>query len=461
MKTISKLLISQFSAITFIITVIILVVIYFNFSRWKNHDVIAQDTISYYAYLPSILIFGDPELKFIDKDKNYWEDKIWYNTTPNGKRIIKMAMGTAYCYLPFFLIAHAYAFLTDSVNDGYSLPYKVALVWSCFFYGLIGIYYLRKILRRWFYNEVLIGFIMIIIVFGTNLFNYLTYNNAMSHVYSFALINAFIWYTDKWHQKATIKTSIIIGVLAGWIFLIRPTNIIIVLMFIFYGWFSILSATERIRYFAQNFKSVLLIILFSFILCIPQLIYWKTITGNWIFYSYTGEYFYFDRPKILEGLFSWRKGWFIYTPVMITSVIGLYYLRNTVREIKIILPILFGLLIYITFSWWCWWYGGSFGQRTLVDWYGILSLPMAALLLKLMQNKVISYIGFTLITGFVFLNLFQHMQYRYESIHFDSMSQKAYFYNFGKIKKKQGLDQYFVAPDYEKAKNGIKEYYWQ
>ena len=56
----------------------------------------------------------------------------------------------------------------------------------------------------------------------------------MSHVYSFALFAVFILLTQKWYKNPSVKNSVLVGLLSGLISLIRPTNIIIVLIFVFY-----------------------------------------------------------------------------------------------------------------------------------------------------------------------------------------------------------------------------------
>lgn len=452
---------SQLSIITWVLTGIILVIVYFNFSRWKNHDVIAQDTISYYAYLPAVIIQHDPALKFIDRDPHYWGDKIWYNTTADGNRVIKMGMGMSYCYFPFFMAAHLYAQSTGQQADGYSMPYKVALVWSCFFYGMAGLYFLRKLLRVWFYDETLISIVMLLIVFGTNLYNYLTYNNPMSHTYSFALITAFIWYTEKWHRSPRMKTSVILGILAGWIFLVRPVNLLVIFIFTGYGSVSLLSLADRVRFFLAHSGRLAILTVTALITVLPQFLYWHEVTGKWMFYSYMDEHFYFNHPMIAEGLFSWRKGWLLYTPVMLLAIPGLFLLKRTVRELKLVAPLLFAAILYITFSWWCWWYGGSMGMRPLIDWYGLLALPLAAVLYRIRKNKPAYVTTLIILVGLVAYNQLQHTQYRYGSIHYDSMTREAYFYNWGRVQKRKGVDDLFHAPDYSAAKNGIREYHWE
>jgi hypothetical protein len=461
MRTFLRIARSQSSLITYWGIAVILVVVFMNFRRWKNHDVISYDTLHYYTYLPSAFIYHDLSAKYTDTDPDFFADKIWYTTTPEGNRVFKVSMGMSICYLPFFLLADAYAHITGAPADGFSQPYKFALVWSSFFYAMAGLYFLRKLLRVWFIDELLISFVMLLVIFGTNLFNYVTYNNAMSHSYSFALITAFIWCTEKWHRKATVKRSIALGILAGWIFLVRPVNLLVIFIFAGWGMHSMLSIIERIRYFFVQWKSVLLIGFCAFLFILPQLFYWKYNTGQWFFYSYTGEHFYFAHPRISEGLFSWRKGWLLYTPVMVLTFLALPFFRTKVRELTLVYPILFIVILYVTFSWWCWWYGGGFGQRSLIDWYGFFALPIAALLDGIQRKKIAWIFTVCILVLLTAWNQLQHVQYRYMSIHYDSMTRKAYFYNFARVKKRPGVETLFKAPDYDKARAGEREYFWE
>ena len=51
---------------------------------------------------------------------------------------------------------------------------------------------------------------------------------------------------------------------------------------------------------------------------VPQMIYWNEMTGHWLYFSYgSDERFFFGDPAIIKGLFSYRKGLFIYTPLLL------------------------------------------------------------------------------------------------------------------------------------------------
>jgi hypothetical protein len=104
--------------------------------------------------------------------------------------------------------------------------------------------------------------------------------------------------------------------------------------------------------------------------------YWKYITGELFFNSYVGEQFYFNNSHVLKGLFGFRKGWLIYTPIMLFSILGIYFLRNQLKHFFASISITLFIYIFVIFSWWCWWYGGSFGQRAMIDIYPLLAIPL-------------------------------------------------------------------------------------
>src|SRR4051794_30211422 len=87
----------------------------FNQERWKLKDVIAQDITNYYAYLPAFFYEKDLSLAFLSDTINAATERRYYapNRTPEGKPVIKMSMGMAISYLPFFALAHCFAQLFD------------------------------------------------------------------------------------------------------------------------------------------------------------------------------------------------------------------------------------------------------------------------------------------------------------------------------------------------------------
>lgn len=445
-------------AIIFII-IIIVSVLGKNVERWKHNEIINNDAVMYYAYLPAFCIYHDLTFQFVDSLPDDFKGRIWTFKAPNGNTTLKMTMGLAIGWIPFFYMAHLYTMFGDYPSDGYSEPYSVSIFVAAIFFLFVGLFFLRKLLLP-FFEEKIIALVMIIVVFGTNLFRYVVDEPGMPHVYSFAWINMFLYFVYRWIQKPSWSLAIWLGITAGLATLIRPANGIILLFPFILILFSKGNLIRKGNIRALNLKTLSLSALFFFLMCLPQLIYWKTMTGNWLFYSYQDEGFYFLNPHILDGLFSYRKGWFIYTPVMLFSIIGFFFTSQNLKDWRNASLIFLSVFIFIVFSWWCWWYGGSFGARPMIDIYGILAIGLAAFINKIFSLKkvFIKLLFLIVLAFFIYLNQYQIKQYRTSLLHWDSMTKEVYYKILFTQKWPDGYDKMIQTPNYEKAKKGIDEY---
>ncbi|MFZ2351428.1 MAG: hypothetical protein WAW24_07795, partial [Bacteroidales bacterium] len=115
------------------------------------------------------------------------------------------------------------------------------------------------------------------------------------------------------------------------------------------------------------------------------------------------------------------------------------------------------LNIYIIFSWWCWWYGGGFGQRAFIDSYALMAVATASLL-SAGIGTVRKWIRYPVMAAFLLfacLGVFYNVQYYHGAIHWDSMTREAYFDSFGRIKPSERFTQLLDEPDYERAREGL------
>lgn len=438
---------------------ITIVEVHLNLSKFNNSDVLKWDVAAYYSYLPATFIDKDITLKFVNNENNAKEYgvKYWYIEDAQKNRIIKYSLGMSILYSPFFLIAHAIALILNLQSDGFSPIYEFFIEFSGLFYLIIGFYYLRKLLLN-FYPEKTVAFSLLIVFFGTNLLYYSTVEAAMSHAFTFSLFSIILYYINKFYDSNSLKSIIILSVLYGLIVLVRPVNVLFIIPFIFYKIHTLMDIKQRIIFFIKNYNYVIYFIIVFIITISPQLMYYKYVTGNWIAYSYGEERFYFLSPKIYEVILSFRKGWIIYTPLMILSIFGINQLKlHTSKGFYISLIITLPLFLYVTASWWCWWYGGSFSQRALIDLYPLLIFPIASII----QN-VFNYSNFfkksiiIIISLFILLNIFQTFQYKYNIIDFDGMTKEEYLQVFGKMDSQYIDTTLLDKPDYKKAMKGIR-----
>ena len=127
--------------------------------------------------------------------------------------------------------------------------------------------------------------------------------------------------------------------------------------------YAVFCLKKKIQLLFEHKKSVFLLILTGIIMISPQLFLWKYSSGQWIYNSYAayGHEFHFTHPHIIEGFFSYRKGWLLYSPIMTIAIIGLipFYRRFKFFFAGVFIFLL--LNIYFVLSWHMWWYAGCFG----------------------------------------------------------------------------------------------------
>jgi hypothetical protein len=346
-------------------------------------------------------------------------------------------MGMAIFYSPAFFIGHIVALITDYSADGFSSPYQWALIANGILFFIIGLFILRKVLLR-FFSDLVVTIILFIVYFGTNYFSYSTFSSEMPHAYLFIAYALILWYTIRWHETFKMRYIVGLAITIGLSTLSRPTELIAVIIPILWyvdGWSSLKKKIKDLYY-----QHRVQIIVFNAILALIgscQVIYWKIYSGQLIYYSYRnpGEGFEFLWPYTLKFLFSFRKGWLIYTPVMIFAIYGLFILYKNNRGIFYSVFVFFIINLYIVSSWSCWWYAQSFGQRAMIQSYAVLSIPLGYSIVKVAGANIFKKILLSLtIAALLFLNLFQYWQLRKNILSLDRMTFDYYVKTFGKLK---------------------------
>jgi len=184
------------------------------------------------------------------------------------------------------------------------------------------------------------------------------------------------------------------------------------------------------------------------------------IAGTYFYYSYPDEQgFYFNNPQLLNILFSWRKGWLIYTPVMAFSLIGIVMLFKIKRQFFWPMIIYFLLSWYVLSSWWSWWYGGGLSIRPYIDSYGIFSFGLAGFLTWAFKQKIwFKPIIFILFLFSMWNGTHNVARYFYGSLHFDGNTKETYLEGFFKVKRDSNFWYTIKRPDYNLARKGIYLY---
>lgn len=376
------------------------------------------DALGYYVYLPSTFIYNNlahPDA--IPESKNgpgisILKHDIGTETkahSVNGNYIDQYTYGIALMELPFFLSAHVYELITGGQGNGYSDNYNYAIKLSAIIYSVLGLMLVYRILKKHFdENQSLITVVALLL--GTNLFWFTLCQAGMAHVPLFFLYALLMYLCVRMHERPVRGVFFAAGVVAGLCTIIRPTDVLCLLVPLLYGVYDRGTLKAKLIFIRNNAGGIGLFIAGFILLLVPQLIYWKVYTGEWLYYSYGSQSFNWDKPKIIEGLFYYKNGWLPYSLVMIFSVLGLLivkYYKSWALSIWTPLP----LYIYIIYSWYCYNYVNGLGSRPMIHMYPLLALPLAAFIKRVSATRVyIRTAFFAVLLFFVSVNICNSMQ---------------------------------------------------
>lgn len=326
----------------------------------------ANDGLGYYQWLPAIFVTGDFDLM------------PWTHLIAQHKGISLFTCGVAVLQLPFFLLAQVGVWLFGYPGTGYTPAHVVALMAATATYAGLGSVLAFRLARR-FSNTPSALLAALAIYAGSNLFYYATQEPLMSHVYSFFLVVLFCWCSLRVLDGPGSR-HVFLAVFSGALMvLVRQLNVVV---FLFPLWMAIASkdglkgAWRNLRSRRAAFMTGLVLGLLPWVL---QSVYWQYITGSWYAngYAFKGEHFEFGKMVPGMVLFSPHNGWLVYSPIFLLALGSL--LVNSWRNTGPSRPILLVLcmLVFLYSAWWCWWLGGAYGYRGLIDLYGLLAIPLA------------------------------------------------------------------------------------
>ncbi|MDY0101675.1 MAG: hypothetical protein RBS07_01990 [Lentimicrobium sp.] len=439
------------SQLTLVMLAIVIVVL--RIMTLKSNE-LSWDVLGYYIHLPALFIYNDyglSDLSWIQQLMSQYSltDSLYQiSTGPDGNPIFFFLMGMSFFYLPWFLIGHLLASFSGYPVDGFSLPYQYSLAIGVIVYTVIGLIYLRKVLLE-FFSDRITTITLIIIVLGTNYLHFMTVKNLETANILFMMVALITWNTIQWHKTYKLKNLIALGIFTVLTALSKPSEVLIFLLPVFWGIYNKETFYNRFRLFWKKRNQVIIAILASIVVALPQIIYWYTETGNILYDSYKNPGVGLDlaSPHILNVLFSFKKGWFIYTPVMIFSVMGFVQLYR--KNKPVFTPVLIYCLIafYLLASWTEWWYGASFSIRPMITLYPLLAIALGYFLQTIKDKNFAIKTGvYLLIVFFTLLNLFQTWQINNFILEPYRMTQKYYFAIFGKTHITE-KDRQYLAPD--------------
>ena len=400
--------------------------------------VIAWDAYGYYLHLPAALTFHDiHDYAFVDDHLQAYSpsDTPYQIFEQDGVRTPTYTIGVAILWLPFYLVADLWSRIDPRFPaDGMSQPYQWMVLLAGLFWLGIGLYSLLRFLGGYL-RQTTVRVVISLLVLATNLFYYAAVEPGMPHVYLFALYALLLWQLEVLVRSPRPWRGVLLGLTLGVMALCRPSEAIALVLVIGFLWMTCGGWRGGLAFLRTNWKMFGLAVLSGLVIIFPQMVLWKMTTGHWVYNTYAayGHTFHLTHPHLLDGLFSYRKGWLVYTPIMLLALAGMIRLPRDARPWA---PGMIGFVvvnIWIVLSWHIWWYAGSFGMRALVQSYAVLALPLGlgweAWTGTTWKRSVIPALACLA----AMLNLFQTWQVQEGILKQDGMTRSFYWSTFGEV----------------------------
>jgi hypothetical protein len=418
-------------------------------TRWQTlseDPIIQTDGQGYHAYLPAVFIYQDLQFDFVDSLNQiyYPEDKRAQFIVPSEEgNVNKYFVGTAIVQAPFFLVGCAVSWVLGVPVDGYAWSFQLMSGFAAIACLSLGLWFLGRLLLAMAFGRFATLATLPFIFFGTNLLHYTLYAPAMSHVYSFFTISAFLFFIHKAFSEQHGRSLLFAALAIGLTVLIRPINGLVMfgIPVLTSGVFGTVNGIEA---FLSEKKALLSAIAIGLLVVMIQPFIYFLQTGSPIVWSYQEEGFNFSSPELMNVLFSYRKGLFVYCPILFLAVLGM--VSGAVRETARYAWLMFFLFAvsWVIASWWMWFYGGSYGHRAFIEYYPFFAIGLARLLHRgwwIFRPMFFAFLGFALV-GIQFV---QTYQYHIDIIPFDNMNKTKYWNLF----LRTGQDLRWYYPGYE------------
>jgi len=397
----------------FIWTGILAVIAFLVFQRHQNtgqfnwRSKMWGDPAGYYVYLPALFIYEFDGTKLPDNIIEKTGEG--FTVDESGRIITRYTSGVAILQAPAFLAVHAFAGIAGQEKDGFSGIYHLVSALAAILYSFLGLFFLWRFLR--FYFNRSISFLTLLTLFlGTNLLYYTIDATGMSHVYSFFLFSLLLYLSHLFFIEPDStrcnRYFIFISLTSALIVLIRPTNLVFVGLVFLLNVRSFDELAIRIRK-VFSIKRILFAVIIFFLVFLPQMLYWKYASGNYVTDSYEGYGFTnLASPQVLKFLFSTNNGLFPYNPVYILILFSMLYMIWRKETNGYYILVVFLGLVYLFSSWFIFSFGCGFGSRNFVEYTAVFAVPLAYLFNHVKnQSGKIKYTVVILTAVFVLMNM--------------------------------------------------------
>jgi hypothetical protein len=343
-----------------------------------------SDGFYYFAYLRSLAF--DRDVNFMNDyrmlglgDKTYL-----FQPTRTGHAESAWTIGPAVVWSPFFAAGHGVATRLkakglDVATDGTSFPYRQAICVAGLFYGLLGCWFAYRLALLFFPGRIA-GAAVFLTVTGSFMAWYLVKEPSMTHAPSMAAVAAFAWMWAATRHDRSLRMWAALGLLAGFMALIRWQNLLFALLPGLDAVGALLSAGRsgdraKLRHTIAGSAAFLGCALIGFL---PQMLAWQAMYGSLIARSPVGPQVRWTDPHLTDILWSARNGLFSTAPILYLGALGLIAFAVARPAIGVPALLSVGVMIYFNACIQDWWGSAGYGGRRFDGTIPLFALGLAA-----------------------------------------------------------------------------------
>jgi hypothetical protein len=324
---------------------------------------------------------------YLDKFQYYYTNnthQVWFLREIKGHYLSSYPIVTPLLITLLYIIPYIYLKLNgtpiDMFHPGFSMAVSIMQKLSASLIATISVVFVYLSLKE-LVDKKTAAIVALIYAFATNTWT-ISSQALWQHGLVELLLSMSIFFVLKNERHSSNKLIVLLGILSGLFVFNRPIDSIILISVIYYV-------------FALKDKKIIYYVISFFVSSAPFLLYNLYFFGS-LFGGYSALLPGFDLSsdminRLMGLLISPSRGLFIYTPIMLLSILG--YLKvqqisnKRIKNFLLILGLscLVQLFAYSAFV--DWWAGGCYGPRFLTG-----MLPASAIFLGLFIKDINLYI---------------------------------------------------------------------
>lgn len=284
--------------------------------------------------------------------------------TAGGYLRNQWSVGPSLLWLPSFLQAHVAVGLlrllgSEEAADGYSLPYRLACALATAGYALFGLFLACRAAQRFTAPAPAI-LATVALWLASSLPVYVYFLPFYSHALASFAVSVFLWYWLTRRPFGRPRQWMAWGLLGGLVWQMEPlAGLVLVVAAV--EWLASLPATgvPRAAASAAGFGAAALLA------AAPQLVIKSILHGSALRTGTLNRYFW-GAPRLLDVGFATEHGLFLWTPVLLVSLIGILALCRRAPVAGLGLLAAFACTYYAVACYEAWHGISSFGNRFFV-----------------------------------------------------------------------------------------------